>query len=287
MALSFFERVDSLGIVENHIKQVLGLEKSESESLLQDYKSIRQDLVDRISRYPQGTFTRQHLQGVLAQVNGAIDAMTKHLGGSTIQSSYRAALMGSEHTIKELRTFDEEFTGAVAPINLNAALIAHDTSQLLVTRYKTNLEAYGNDLQTQITNGLFSAVIGEASYDQVVGRISQFFVGQEWMLHRIVRTELHHVYGVAKLKSLEQVDGAKKTLIHPLDGRTGEDSAYAATLGLIVELSDPFEYNWKGKKRSFMTPPDRPNDRSVMIPYMDGWGSDSGSATVTGRFPAA
>lgn len=274
--MSWFDEVDSTGVVEHHIKQVLGLETSESKRILSEYQDIRQDLVDRISRYPRGTFTRQHLQGTLAQVQAAITAMNKSLGGETQQGAYKAALSGVDGLLTEMKVFDEKFTGAVTPINLNAALIAHDTSQLLVTRYKTNLDAYGNDLYTQISNGLFSAALGEATQDQVVGRISSFFNEEEWKLTRIVRTELHHVFNVGKMNGLKEVaedyiPDMKKTLIHPMDSRTGDDSIYAATLGLIAEISDPFEYTWKGNRRIYMVPPDRPNDRSIMIPYRPDW----------------
>jgi hypothetical protein len=296
--VNFFTRVDSTGVVEQHIKQVLRLEDDEAKQLMGEYREIRKDLVDRLSRLPQGTFTSQHLRGVLAQVNGAIEAMNAHIGGSTVKAAYRAALKGVEGLIKEIKTFDSEFSGAVTPINLNAVLIAHDTSNLLVTKYETNLDQYGNGLLTQITNGLFSAAAGEASYSEVVGRISQFFTGKEWELHRIVRTELHHVYNTAKVNGLkeiaEEVDDMQKTLIHPLDARTGEDSEYAASLNMIVDIDKPFVYTWRKKVREYMAPPDRPNDRSILVPYRASWGdvpkygaTVGGWSLLPGKYPAA
>lgn len=289
----FFAEVDADGLVETHIKQVLKLEGSEADSVMIGYQQARRELVDRISRYPRGTFTRQHLQGVLAQVNSAIEAMNHHLAGETFKSSYRAALLGAEGSLKEIRRFQDRFTGAVTPINLNAAIVATDTANLLVERYRTNLAAYGNDLYTQISNGLFSAAIGATSYDEVIGRVSQFFVGEEWKLHRIVRTELHHVFNVGKMNSMmelrdsDTLPGMKKALVHPLDGRTGPDSKYAASLNLVAEIDEPFEYTWNGNHRSYMVPPDRPNDRSILVPYEPAWGRAIGDSELAGRFPAA
>jgi hypothetical protein len=162
-----------------------------------------------------------------------------------------------------------------------------------VTRYRTNLAAYGNDLQTQISNGLFSAALGETSYDEVVGRISNFFSAEEWKLHRIVRTELHHVFNVGKMNAMTEIrdddwiPSLKKGLMHPMDGRTGDDSRYAAQLNLVAEVDEPFEYTWDGKPRVYMVPPDRPNDRSIMIPYTPEWGAATGDSALAGRFPAA
>lgn len=272
----FFQTVDAMGVVENHIQQVLKLEDSEQRIMLRQYSEIRRDLVDRLARARRGTFTDQHLRGVLAQVEGAIAAMNSHLQGAMIQGSKKAALQGVDHLVKEINVFEEKFTGAVTPINLNAALVANDTAQLLVTRYKTNLDAYGTDLMRQISNGLFSAAIGESNYDEVVGAVGNFFNAEEWKLSRIIRTELHGIYNRGKLRGMQslvesdQVD-LMKTLIHPMDDRTGEDSIYAARKKLIVPISEPFEYKWKGKLRSFMTPPDRPNDRAIMVPYSEDW----------------
>lgn len=289
--MSFFEEVDSTGIVENHIKEVLRLEDSQQTEILKRYKDVRQELVDRLSRAPRGSFTAQHLRGVLAQVQGAISALTSNLGADMIKGSQIAALKGVNHLLKELSTFDRKFTGAVTPINLNAALLANDTSQLLVTRYKTNLDLYGANLLAQVTNGLFAASIGEVTYDEVVGRVSTFFNGEEWKLRRIVRTELHGIYNRGKIAAMqevaEEIPDMKKTLMHPLDQRTGKDSEYAAAKHLVSDMDKPFRYKWDGKLREFMVPPDRPNDRSVMVPYREEWGKADGSAFLPGKYPEA
>ncbi len=289
--MSFFEEVDGTGVVENHIKQVLNLEDDQQKIILQEYQSIRRELVDRLARAPRGTFTAQHLRGVLGQVEGAIVAMTKSLNGSMIQGAQIAALKGIDHLIKEINLFDKKFTGAITPINLNAALLAHDTSQFLITRYNKNLNKYGADLLAQVSNGLFSATLGESSYDEVVGKISNFFNGKEWELRRIVRTELHGIYNRGKINAMQEltddIPDLKKTLMHPMDGRTGDDSIYAAQKHLVADMDKPFEYTWAGKRRVFFVPPDRPNDRSVMVPYRKEWGSTNSAAFLPGQFPEA
>lgn len=290
--MGFFEEVDSTGIVEDHINDVLKLEHNEARSMLTGYNEIRKDLIDKLSRARAGTFTQQHLRGVLAQVEGAIIALNSSLNGAAKESSYKAALKGVDGLLHQMSKFDDKFTGAVTPINLNAASVALDTSNLLVTRYKTNLDAYGTGLYQQISNGLFSAVTGEASYDEVVGKISRFFTGKEWELHRIIRTELHNVVNIGKLDGMsELVDGEipdlMKTLMHPMDSRTGKDSMYAARLGLVADIDEPFKYKWNSEWRIFMAPPDRPNDRSILVPYRREWGNDKGAAFIPGDFSAA
>ena len=289
--MPFFEDVDGTGIIEHHIKEVLRLEDDQQSIILKRYKDIRLELVDRLSKAPRGSFTAQHLRGVLGQVQGAIVAMTKHLNGAMVEGSQIAALKGVNHLIKEINLFDKKFAGAITPIDLNAALIAQDTAKLLVTRYKTNLDAYGSNLLAQVSNGLFSAAIGETSYEEIIGRVSHFFNAEEWKLRRIVRTELHGIYNRGKLAGLQELDDEGeeflRTLMHPMDARTGDDSKFAATQGLVAKMGEPFHYVWDGKHRVFFTPPDRPNDRAVMVPYRKEWGRIQGKAFIPGNFPEA
>lgn len=289
---NFFQEVDSTGIVEDHIQSVLGLEKDQADKILASYQEVHSRLVQRLMHVPATSFTAQHLRGVLAQVQGAIEAMNSKLAGNMREGAFESAMSGVGDLIDELKAFDEKFTGAVTPINLNAALLAKDTADLLVVKYNTNLEAYGKNLMAKISEGLFSATIGEVGYDQVVGRIGRFFNAEEWRLHRIVRTELHGIYNRGKIDAMSDLvdtdlPDLKKTLMHPMDARTGKDSMYAARLGLIAEIDEPFEYVWNGETRVFMGPPDRPNDRAILVPYRDEWGSTRGPAFIPGRFPKA
>jgi hypothetical protein len=287
---SFYEEADAMGIVESHISSVLELEHDESLTILEHYSDVRNRLVDRLSRLPPGRFTAQHLRGVLAQVQAAIDTINSKLQGNMADGAYDAALAGVEDLVDEVKAFDQEFLGAVTPINLNAAVMATDTKNFLVTKYKTNLDAYGKGLQAQITNGLFAASVGEVNHEEVVGRISQFFVAEEWKLRRIVRTELHNIYNMGKIRGMQHLSGdiedLKKTLMHPMDQRTGKDSIYAAQLGLVADIDEPFEYEWRGKLRVFMAPPDRPNDRAILVPYREEWGAARGPGFLPGRFPS-
>ncbi len=69
----------------------------------------------------------------------------------------------------------------------------------------------------------------------------------------------------------ETIPDLQKTLIHPMDLRTGADSQYAASLHLVADIDEPFRYRWKGVEREFMAPPDRPNDRAILVPYRAAW----------------
>lgn len=276
--MGFFSDVDELGIVERHIQGVLKLEESSSKLMLKRYKEIRQELRDRLEFTRANTFTAQQLRGVLAQVEGAISAMNSSLKGEMADASKEAALQGVEDLLSEIKRFSSNFEGAVVPININAITVAEDASNFLLNQHDASLDAYGQDLISQLTNSLTNAALQELPYSQVVSRLGQFFLGEEWKLHRIARTELHNIYNIGKLRGMEEtketaIPDLKKTLMHPMDARTGDDSKYAARLHLIANIDEPFRYKWDGKVREFMAPPDRPNDRSILVPYREEWGT--------------
>lgn len=272
----FFDEVDSIGVVEQHLEQVLGLEESEAKKLLRRYKEIRQELRDRLDRLPGDTFSAQQLRGVLTQVESAIYAMTNDLKSGLQSSGFSMAEQGVEHLLSELSRFDRHFRGAVVPIDVNTQLIMQETSNFLLNKYEASLDAYGADLISQMTTTLTTEALAQSSLSSVVKRLGAFFQGEEWKLQRIARTELHNAYGLGKLKGMEEVvegplPDLMKTLYHPMDSRTGADSIYADRRKLIVPVSEPFKYLWKGKLRVFMAPPDRPNDRAILIPYRQEW----------------
>lgn len=275
----FFEEVDSTGVIEDHIQKVLALEESESKKVLRAYRQIRGDLRDRLATTRKGSFTAQQLRGTLAQVEAAITAMNASISGEMEDAASTMAILGVKNLTKEMSRFDKKFLGAVVPINLDAVQIAADANALLINRMDSSLESYGQGVRTQIAQGLTNAIIaGNLSTDEVMSKVGDYFLGEEWKLSRIVRTELHNVYNTGKLTGMQEtqenyIPDLQKTLMHPMDARTGADSVYAARLKLIVDIDEEFSYTWKGKVRTFMVPPDRPNDRSILVPFRASWGA--------------
>jgi hypothetical protein len=265
-------------VAQLHIEKVAKLEESEARKLLKKYREVRQELRDRLDTLPRETFSAQHVRSVLVQVNMAIDAMTERLKGSMGDSAPVMAEAGVEHLVKELNHFNKKFTGSVIPIKVDAVAASLDTSNFLFEKYDSSWEAFGTTFKSRAADVITNALIEQTSVSEIVQRLGKGFAGYEWELHRIARTELHNVYNVGKLRTMgDLAEGSIpdlfKTLMHPMDSRTAEDSKLAAKLHLIVPVDEPFEYEWEGKLRSFMAPPDRPNDRAILVPYREEWGA--------------
>lgn len=272
----FFEEVDSIGIVEQHIQGVLKLEESKAKALLGRYKEIRQDLRDRLDFVPGDTFSAQQLRGVLTQVDAAITAMSISLSGGMQESAQIFAIRGVDDGITELQKFERTFQGAVTPININRVLIAEDTSNFLINKYDASIRAYSEGLRSSLVSSMTNEALSQSPLSTVVRKLGQFFTGEEWKLQRIARTEFHNIYNLGKQNSLTEVRDSTlpdlmKALMHPMDKRTGADSIALARENPIVPLDEPFVQEWRGQKFVFMTPPNRPNDRAVMVPYRKTW----------------
>jgi hypothetical protein len=282
--MSFFESEFVAEMIQTHFGQLKKLEDEEIKNLQATYKRIRQDLRDRLEVVQGDTFTAQQLRIVLVQIETALDAMKSGMLSDMGESAQKAAILGSENLIREVESFENEFVGTVTPINIRPALIASDTSNFLFNQYQASLDAYSEGLRSSMTRSLSQAAIERVSLSELTRRIGQFFIGEEWKILRIARTELSNIYNLSKLNTLSeastQVSGLKKTLFHPMDDRTGQDSKQAEAKELVVDVDKPFTYTFtrtladgtvKRETRRFMSPPDRPNDRSVMIPYHADW----------------
>ena len=278
--MEFFSDSRVTDILSAHVEKVEKLEEAQAKVILKRYREIRQDLRDRLDTFAEGTFSSQQLQGVLVQVDAALLAMEQRLNDGMLDASNVMTDESIRQAIEEIERFEEVFTGAVVPINLDAVLIGTDTRNFLINRYESSLRAYSQDLRASISLQLTNSVIGQENLSLVVRRLGKFFLAEEWKLQRIARTELHNMFNVAKLTGYRQVrddvlPDLKKSLFHPIDSRTGQDSLDLAEENPIVSIDKPFRQTFRGKEYIFMAPPNRPNDRAILVPYREQWNKNA------------
>lgn len=274
--MSFFEEVDSLELVENHIEQLQRLEQTHADKLLRIYKQVRLQLRDRLDVISGDTFTAQQMRATLVQVEAGIQAMSSGLLKGLEESSGIASDKAIKDLTKEIERFSSHFEGAATPINIDNAVIALDVSNFLVNQKEASIRAYSEDVRAKVVMNLTKSMIANESTSEVIQKVGKFFIGEEWKLRRIARTELHNVYNLGKLKGMERVKedtipDLKKTLIHPMDNRTGDDSIELAEQNPIIPIDKPFVQKFRGETFSFMAPPNRPNDRAILVPVRDEW----------------
>lgn len=278
----FFGDSEVEGVAQNHIEQILGLQESESKRIMKSYRRVRQELRDRLdllaSEGRGSSFTAQKARSVLVQIDTALAAMNKDLNEGMDSAADDASEMGVEHLVEEFKKWEKKFTGIVTPINLNIAKVATKANEMLFNQKEASIEGYSSYLRGRLAKGIGDAVVEQVPSGEIVSRLGQFFLGEEWRLERIVRTELHNVYNKGKITGMVSlvkgdIPDLKKTLFHPMDARTGEDSKRLAQKNPIVNVDEPFIEYSTGKRLEYMAPPNRPLDRSILIPYREVWKS--------------
>ena len=280
MSTELFFQNDEVGeVAMAHIIRINRLQEEEAKRVLKTYKRVRQDLRDRLETIPAGTFTEYKMQGTLLQINMAIEEMNRNLKKDFSESAQAQAEQGVTDLVDELSQWDKQFTGAVSEINLDAVVEATETKNFLFNQYDVSIDAYGANLRSRMARGLTDSIVAQDNLSDVMARVGKTFLGEEWKLQQIVRTELHNVYNQGKVRGMTKLwdDGKgdipdlRKTLFHPMDNRTGEDSKKLAQNNPIVKIDEYFIEDSTGKKLKYMAPPNRPNDRAILIPYRQAW----------------
>lgn len=280
MSKQFFEDIDSLKIVERHIRRAVGLEVHQAQLLVKNYIQARKDIVDRLKSVTSGTFTEAQLKTTMLQLDTIIRGLSVRVGNEINFSSENLSEQGYEDLFKEVNTFREKFQGISTDIPLSAIITSLRPENLLINQFQSSIQNYNQSLRAEIQRVLTQSVIQKKTAYQAIDEINLTMKNEEWKVARIVRTELHQIYNVSKMNGMvdiakKTIPKLKKTLIHPMDTRTGKDSKILAKLSPIIDVGQPFKYSFRqGKKiitREFMTPPDRPNDRAILIPYAPEW----------------
>lgn len=275
--MPFFKDIDTMDIFEDHASKLEGLEMSQARKVLKQYKIAREKLKAQLQMANPGSFTEANMKSALAQIELGIREMRMNINPSAKEGFRYLTEQGAEDSAKEVNALEKRFHGVRSALPVDAIIESVEPDNFLFNNFESSIDAYSENMRSQFQNSLTQALLQKQSWSQAVFGMEQVFNLEEWKLARIVRTELHGIYNVAKSNGFLQIrqdyiPELQKTLYHPMDSRTGDDSKEAALKRLIVPVDEPFEYEYKGKLRRFMTPPDRPNDRAILIPYRNSYG---------------
>lgn len=284
----FLAELDTMGVMESHLQSIYKLENAQSQRLLDIYRRVRQELRDRMDILASGTIEAQQVRMVLAQVELGIQELVRQIKGQLDAQVDEISIQGIRDVVQETQQYEEHFRGALVPIPIDAVLVADSTKALKLIQYESSLQTYGQMLIDSINRILVDATVARKPYLDVVRAVSGrggFLDSEAWKAQRIVRTELHSIYDMARFDGLREIQrqtipDLQKISIDPIDSRTGLDSI--AVKGQIKDLGEPFRFKGEvvdpsnGKSKfievePFMNHPNRPNDRGATAPYRKSW----------------
>ena len=276
--VEFFKIVDDSNVIEDNIQRIVSLEMAESSKFQKIYKEALKSLSMRLQTVnTEGSFTEERLR-ILRKL---LEDTFRHIERNNINqmkgSTRRILRQSGDDTNEEINTLEERFIGIRQRIPWRAIKVSLDKNNFLINNFAASIEAYDADVRAQMERNMSESLLKRNSYRQArldlsleLGKI------QDWKLARVTRTELHGIYNKAKILAMEgtkktYIPNLKKTLIHPMDGRTAEDSKALKEQNPIIDIQEPFRFKWDDEERVFMAPPDRPNDRAILVPVNPDW----------------
>lgn len=271
-------------------------EKDTRELLERAEKDLRRRLrqAESLSGPGSSSFTATQLRATLAQVQHVLRDLQLGIKDVVIDSAKDQAESASEDVIDYLATADHAFKGIAQPLAIDEAAVMEravsgvQTTALRRLMYGVDnagaatittatragvLARYGESVITKFEEQLRVSLVSRRSLDEVRSALikeSPFLKGVagHWA-ERIVRTELMGAYNRAGWEATKAADDELgdmvKILSATFDNRTGADSF--AVHGQIRRPEEPFHW-WGG---AYMHPPNRPNDREVVVPHRISW----------------
>ena len=239
----------------------------------------------RVGRHE--TMTAAQVQQLLMQVRQGQQAIAAQMHKTFVPITREAQLEGIQQVDRSIVTLERAYTGTTITLPLSEAAtftgIIDKRASSLIRANAASFQRYGSRVTAAIEEQLaLSLATGETPLD-AIERVRSTADLEWWQGERIVRTELAHAFNSAHADSIEvaakdlrglgkrwseHVDDATGA---PLDNRVAADSMVlhgqvAAQDGVFVMPPDN-RVSSKMWNKTYRNGPNRPNDRSVTMPW--------------------
>ena len=227
-----------------------------------------------LNLFSEEQYSYQHRLQTISQINNALNRIYQGTREQMLLAAEDFNKYGHDMAQKEIKTLNKQ--AGISTPSLDRDVTSLKTNNFLINNADASLQTYSVGIRQQVSNALTQAVLQKKTGFEVTGRLSKFMQIKRYRIQRIVRTEMSRIYNSTKLIAYgefkkEHFPDLMKRLYHPMDSRTADDSKALKRLDPAVPLDKPFVFTYKGEKRVFMSPPDRPNDRAVMVPFRKSW----------------
>lgn len=244
------------------------------------------------------TFTAHQQRIVLAQVREGQKLITQRMAGKMgplSENAQKSALKGLTGDVARL---SKKFTGAelVLPLDEAAVMagVVAKRQPSLLRQHRTSMARYGANLVEKVEKKLAVTLLSGSSSAEAMDDVAEAIDSEWWWGERIVRTEMAYAFNAAHRDGIAESEVAGLRMRweehcdaagNPLDDRVAVDSL--AMHGQVVSGGGWFVMpptapvpDKKGNMKvpgslvglSWEFPPNRPNDRAVLSPWMPDWG---------------
>ena len=251
-----------------------------------------------LARGMDSSFSAHQLRVFIAQIRQGQHLLAKRMLGELGDISKEAQVESLRGLSDSLHRLEKHFTGADVVLNIDEAArfqgIIDGRRQSLLRAHETSMANYSAEVVTRVEDQWALSLVQNETTTQAVQRVMDTADLNFWRAERIVRTETAFAAGAANYDGMIEAGKELDDLWMqwseyvtddgvPRDDRVGEDSI--AMNGQVAKVGEWFTFpstmpdgesvpksceKMIGQTWDF--PPNRPNDRSVLLPFRKSWG---------------
>lgn len=240
------------------------------------------DVERELERARRGSWSAAQAAATLAQLAESTRGLTERQLGLLRRALPGIANIARTDLAAYLTALDRHFLGVARPLRWDTLEWLQGYSRPLLRArlqiYRRSFARYGAEAVAGIESAMAKSVLLGTPWTEareaVMALVRKQVGGRQWMVDRIVRTEVATVYSSTTMAALleedEPDDPMLKKLVAIFDKATALDSKLLH--GQTRRVQDLFTDVLRG--RQFDAPPNRPNDREIVI----GWRASYGDA---------
>lgn len=257
------------------------------------------ELTARLERLPAGSYSAEIAAGYRLQIAAVAQQVERDLQQALTVAVDRTAAESARQVVRELawaQTALGGSAGSIAPVlpvqemARLAGVVGGDRSLLdrFHVRLGSVLKNYGAPLVRELEQitavGLAAGDGPDALTRRLLDAAPDVLRGDWWRAERVARTEVAHAYNTthaetAKALADEGMDDLMTRWTENVsdDGVAMDDRVAKDSLALHGQLRAPGQPFYDAvNERSVAAPPNRPNDRAVLLTWRASWGEPPG-----------
>ncbi len=281
------------------------------------YDEAQASLVKKIAKHVKAkkgdTFTVHQQRQVLVQLREGQRLITQRMAGKLGPLGQKAQEASLKGLVNDVAKLSKVFTGSEVTVPVDEASVfagvINRRAPSLLQQHATSMARYGVNVVAKVEKGLALSLLTGGSSSDAIDHVGELIDGEWWQGERIVRTEMAYAFNATHADGMLESAADLPTLRMrweehcdnagaPLDGRVAVDSLamhgqVVAPGGLFVMPPTSKVSDAKGETKvpaglvglSWEFPPNRPNDRAVLSPWMPDWGIPGWAWSGSKRIP--
>ena len=276
-------------------------EKRTTGSVAKTYNKATQDVVSKlhkIHRALKGTrpesrpLSGYEAQAAVAQVRALLPQMSLTVYNAILAGARDAQTAGLRTIIDSVEKLERDLTKKTVALPLKQAARFNNVLEQRVSTIERSTEeavqAYTRQTAEDVERQLSLAVALEDTFEEAMQRVEDTLLGARWKTERIARTEAAYGFNASlydgvsdSSRELPDIGMRWTELVYdtsgePMDARVATDSL--ALHGQICDANGIFTMPEDPRVRpamwgeTYRFPPNRPNDRAVLVPWRPTWG---------------